>query len=57
MSDSAGPVGATNGMASSYYVKVHQLECCVFPVGMWHVGSTGDERSGMRDTAEGGRTP
>ena len=47
MSDSAGPVGATNGIASGYYAKVRQLEYCVFPVDMWHVGSTGDEQSGM----------
>ena len=47
VSDSAGPVGATSGIASSCYAKVLQLECYVFPVYMWHVGSTGDERSGM----------
>ena len=57
MSAFAEPVGTTSGTTSDYYAKVHWNVRCVFPVDVWHIVDTGNERSEKRGTAKGGRIP
>ena len=45
-------MGATSGITSDYYMKVCWYMCCVFPVNVWHIDGTNNERSEMRGTAK-----